>query len=186
MDSDPRLGLVQTTPFHLEFGCGKSEPLIWPSHFSSVITGSRTAKITATGASLKRWRTGEVGRRQLYIWFLGEINDSPKASWTSKSKCSHTARSKPGNCAAIRRIGRCRESRRRVWGEVRLSEFELRAVASMGACWAGCQLWEQASTDKLAGAPGRFARRDLLAQRAGELTIYRSSIWRMGGWTGEV
>jgi len=41
MDSDPRLGLVQTYPFQFgTSGCGKVRAVIWAKPFLSVITGS--------------------------------------------------------------------------------------------------------------------------------------------------
>lgn len=128
-----------------------------------------------------RTRRGWVQRHLMY---LGEINDSQKAAWTktvdvfdATGQQTQELALYPADCAIP-------EHAAEYGVQVRLSEFELRRPRQWGACWVGCQLWDQLHLDE-------FWRERLPDSREGTswryvletLTIYRlidpGSEWRL-------
>jgi hypothetical protein len=111
---------------------------------------------------------------QRHLLYLGEINDSQKAAWTKVTEVFDPQREQtrplalyPADCAVP-------EHATEYGVQVRLSEFELRRVRQWGACWVGCQLWDQLQLEP-------FWRERLADSREGTcwrhvlqtLTIYR-------------
>jgi len=128
-----------------------------------------------------RTRRGWVQRHLLY---LGEINDSQKARWTKQVEVFDTARQQTRELALYPADRAVPEHAAEYGVQVRLSEFELRRPRQWGACWVGCQLWEQLQLDKfwqerLADSREGTCWRNVLAS----LTIYRlidpGSEWRL-------
>jgi transposase len=128
-----------------------------------------------------RTRRGWVQRHLLY---LGEINDSQKASWTKQVEVFDTARPQTRELALYPADRAVPEHAAEYGVQVRLSEFELRRPRQWGACWVGCQLWEQLRLDefwreRLADSREGTCWRNVLAS----LTIYRlidpGSEWRL-------
>jgi transposase len=128
-----------------------------------------------------RTRRGWVQRHLLY---LGEINDSQKASWTKQVEVFDTARQQTRELALYPADRAVPEHAAEYGVQVRLSEFELRRPRQWGACWVGCQLWEQLRLaefwqERLADSREGTCWRNVLAT----LTIYRlidpGSEWRL-------
>ena len=128
-----------------------------------------------------RTRRGWVQRHLLY---LGEINDSQKASWTKQVEVFDTARQQTRELALYPADRAVPEHAAEYGVQVRLSEFELRRPRQWGACWVGCQLWEQLRLDefwreRLADSREGTCWRNVLAS----LTLYRlidpGSEWRL-------
>jgi Transposase len=92
-----------------------------------------------------RTRRGWVQRHLLY---LGEINDSQKASWTKQIEVFDTAQQQTRELALYPADRAVPEHAVEYGVQVRLSEFELRQPRQWGACWIGCQLWEQLGLDE--------------------------------------
>jgi len=87
-----------------------------------------------------RTRRGWVQRHLLY---LGEINDSQKAAWTKVTEVFDTERDQT-RPLALYPADRTVPAHAAEYGvQVRLNEFVLRRPRQWGACWVGCQLWEQ-------------------------------------------
>src|SRR3974390_1037375 len=87
-----------------------------------------------------RTRRGWVQRHLLY---LGEINDSQKAAWTKVTEVFDTERDQT-RPLALYPADRTVPTHAAEYGvQVRLNEFVLRRPREWGACWVGCQLWEQ-------------------------------------------
>jgi len=128
-----------------------------------------------------RTRRGWVQRHLMY---LGEINDSQKAAWT-KTVDVFDATGQQTQELALYPADRAIPEHAAEYGvQVRLSEFELRRPRQWGACWVGCQLWDQLQLDE-------FWKERLADSREGTswrhvletLTIYRlidpGSEWRL-------
>ncbi|HKX62126.1 MAG TPA: IS1634 family transposase, partial [Verrucomicrobiae bacterium] len=128
-----------------------------------------------------RTRRGWVQRHLLY---LGEINDSQKAAWTKVIDVFDTAQQQTRELA-LYPAGREVPDHASEYGvQVQLDRFELRRPRQWGACWIGCQLWDQLQLDE-------FWSQRLLASREGTnwlhvlqtLTVYRlidpGSEWRL-------
>jgi transposase len=121
---------------------------------------------------------------QRHLLYLGEINDSQKAAWT-KTVDVFDATLQQTQELALYPADRAIPEHAADYGvQVRLSEFELRRPRQWGACWVGCQLWDQLQLDE-------FWRQRLADSREGTcwcnvletLTIYRlidpGSEWRL-------
>jgi transposase len=135
------------------------------------------------------WSIGEKVRThrgwvQRHLLYLGEINDSQKAAWTKVIDVFDTSRGQTRELA-LYAAGREVPDHATEYGvQVRLSEFELRRPRQWGACWVGCQLWDQLKLDE-------FWSRRLPDSREGTswrnvletLTVYRlidpGSEWRL-------
>ena len=121
---------------------------------------------------------------QRHLLYLGEINDNQKAAWTKltdvfDTQCEQT---RP---LALYPADRDVPDHATDYGvRVRLSEFVLRRPRQWGACWVGCQLWDQLQLDefwreRLADSREGTCRRHVLQT----LTVYRlidpGSEWRL-------
>jgi transposase len=128
-----------------------------------------------------RTRRGWVQRHLLY---LGEINDSQKAAWTKVTEVFDTEcdQTRP---LALYPADRAVPAHAAEYGvQVCLNEFVLRRPRQWGACWVGCQLWEQLQLEA-------FWRERLVDSREGTcwhnvletLVVYRlvdpGSEWRL-------
>jgi transposase len=123
------------------------------------------------------------GWMQRHLLYLGEINDSQKASWTKTVEVFDPAQQQTRELALYPAERVVPDHALEYGVQVRLSEFELRRPRQWGACWVGCQLWEQLQLDE-------FWRQRLPDSREGtcwrhvleSLTIYRlidpGSEWR--------
>jgi len=121
---------------------------------------------------------------QRHLMYLGEINDSQKASWTKTIEVFDTARQQTRELALYPDDREVPQHATPYGVQVRLSEFELRRPRQWGACWVGCQLWDQLQLDE-------FWRQRLPDSREGTCwrkvlqtsTIYRlidpGSEWRL-------
>ena len=128
-----------------------------------------------------RTRRGWVQRHLLY---LGEINDSQKAAWTKTVDVFDVIRQQTQELALYPADRAIPEHAAEYGVQVRLGEFELRRPRQWGACWVGCQLWDQLHLDS-------FWQERLPDSREGTswrhvlqtLTIYRlidpGSEWRL-------
>jgi transposase len=121
---------------------------------------------------------------QRHLLYLGEINDSQKAAWTKLTEVfdPQAEQTRP---LALYPAERAVPHHAAEYGvQVRLSEFVLRRPRQWGACWVGCQLWDQLQL-------GPFWSQRLPDSREGTcwlhvlqtLTIYRlidpGSEWRL-------
>jgi transposase len=80
---------------------------------------------------------------QRHLLYLGEINDSQKAAWTKLTEV-FDPQSEQTRPLALYPADREVPDHAAEYGvQVRLSEFVLRRPRQWGACWVGCQLWEQ-------------------------------------------
>jgi transposase len=121
---------------------------------------------------------------QRHLLYLGEVNDSQKAAWTKVIEVFDTAGQQTRELALYPADRAVPEHAATYGVQVRLNEFELRRPRQWGACWVGCQLWDQLHLDE-------FWRERLPDSREGTcwrhiletLTIYRlidpGSEWRL-------
>jgi transposase len=121
---------------------------------------------------------------QRHLLYLGEINDSQKAAWTKVTEVFDAQREQTRPLALYPADRGVPEHAAEYGVQVRLSEFVLRRPRQWGACWVGCQLWDQLQLDE-------FWRERLPDSREGTcwlhvlqtLTIYRlidpGSEWRL-------
>jgi transposase len=121
---------------------------------------------------------------QRHILYLGEINDSQKESWTKVTDVFDTAREQTRPLALYPADRVVPEHASEYGVQVRLGEFVLRRPRQWGACWVGCQLWDQLQLEE-------FWRDRLPDSREGTcwrhvlqtLTVYRlidpGSEWRL-------
>src|SRR5258705_3082805 len=121
---------------------------------------------------------------QRHILYLGEINDSQKASWTKVIDVFDTAKQQTAQLALFPAQQSIPAHALDCGVQVRLAEFRLQRPRQWGACWVGCQLWQQLGLDE-------FWSQRLAMSREGTnwkhilqtLTIYRliepGSEWRL-------
>ena len=121
---------------------------------------------------------------QRHILYLGEINDSQREAWTKVTDVFDTAREQTRPLALYPAERAVPEHASEYGVQVRLGEFVLRRPRQWGACWVGCQLWEQLQLEE-------FWRERLPDSREGTcwrhglqtLTVYRlidpGSEWRL-------
>jgi transposase len=121
---------------------------------------------------------------QRHLLYLGEVNDSQKAAWTKVIEVFDTAQQQTQELALYPADRAVPEHALEYGVQVRLSEFALRRPRQWGACWVGCQIWEQLQLEP-------FWREHLPDSREGTcwhhvlqtLTIYRlidpGSEWRL-------
>jgi len=124
------------------------------------------------------------GWTQRHLLYLGEINDSQKASWTRQIDVFDTEDQQNRQLALYPADRPLPEHAAEYGVQLRLGEFELRRPRQWGACWVGCQLWDQLRLDE-------FWRERLPDSREGTcwrhvleaLTLYRlidpGSEWRL-------
>jgi transposase len=87
-----------------------------------------------------RTHRGWVQRPLLY---LGEINDTQKEAWTKLTEVFDTQSDLTRPLALYPSDREVPERAAQYGVQVRLKEFELRRPRQWGACWVGCQLWDQ-------------------------------------------
>jgi transposase len=121
---------------------------------------------------------------QRHLLYLGEVNDSQRAAWTKVIEVFDTVGQQTRELALYPADRVVPEHAATYGVQVRLNEFELRRPRQWGACWVGCQLWDQLQLDE-------FWRERLPDSREGTswrhvlqtLTIYRlidpGSEWRL-------
>jgi transposase len=121
---------------------------------------------------------------QRHLLYLGEINDSQKAAWTKVIDVFDATQQQTRELALYPADRDVPEHAMEYGVQVRLSEFELRRPRQWGACWVGCQMWDQLHLEE-------FWRERLPDSREGTcwrkvlqvLTIYRlidpGSEWRL-------
>jgi transposase len=97
---------------------------------------------------------------QRHLLYLGEINDSQKASWTKMIEVFDTASQQTTELALYPADRSIPEHASSYGVNVRLDQFELRRPRQWGACWVACQLWDQLQLDE-------FWRERLLDSREG-------------------
>lgn len=84
------------------------------------------------------------------ILYLGEINDSQKAAWTKTVGVFDTA-SEQTLELALYPADQTIPAHVASGVQVRLAEFTLHRPRQWGACWVGCQLWNQLRMDQFWG-----------------------------------
>jgi hypothetical protein len=121
---------------------------------------------------------------QRHILYLGEINDSQREAWTKVTDVFDTTREQTRPLALYPADRAVPEHASAYGVQVRLGEFVLRRPRQWGACWVGCQLWDQLQLEE-------FWRERLPDSREGTcwrhvlqtLTVYRlidpGSEWRL-------
>jgi len=80
---------------------------------------------------------------QRHLLYLGEINDSQKEAWTKLTEVFDTQRDLTRPLALYPSDREVPDHAVQHGVQVRLQEFELRRPRQWGACWVGCQLWDQ-------------------------------------------
>jgi transposase len=80
---------------------------------------------------------------QRHLLYLGEINDSQKEAWTKLTEVFDTQSDLTRPLALYPSDREVPEHAAQYGVQVRLKEFELRRPRQWGACWVGCQLWDQ-------------------------------------------
>jgi len=80
---------------------------------------------------------------QRHLLYLGEINDSQKEAWTKLTDVFDTQSDLTRPLALYPAEREVPEHAADYGVQVRLKEFELRRPRQWGACWVGCQLWDQ-------------------------------------------
>ena len=121
---------------------------------------------------------------QRHLLYLGEINDSQKAAWTKVVDIFDTEEKKTTELALYPSDHPVPDHARDYGVQVRLRDFSLHRPRQWGACWVGCQLWDQLKMEE-------FWRPLLADSREGTcwyhilqtLTLYRlidpGSEWRL-------
>src|ERR1035437_3271798 len=80
---------------------------------------------------------------QRHLLYLGEINDSQKEAWTKLTEVFEAQSDLTRPLALYPADRQVPEHAAEYGVQVRLKEFELRRPRQWGACWVGCQLWDQ-------------------------------------------
>ena len=80
---------------------------------------------------------------QRHLLYLGEINDSQKEAWTKLTEVFDTQSDLTRPLALYPSDREVPDHAAQYGVQVRLKEFELRRPRQWGACWVGCQLWDQ-------------------------------------------
>jgi transposase len=124
------------------------------------------------------------GWGQRHLLYLGEVNDSQRAAWTKVIEVFDTAGRQTRELALYPADRAVPEHAAAYGVQVRLSEFELRRSRQWGACWVGCQLWDQLQLDEFWRARLPDSREGTCWRHVLEtLTIYRlidsGSEWRL-------
>ena len=126
-------------------------------------------------------RRGWVQRHLLY---LGEINDSQKASWTRATEVFDPVLRQTRELALYPADRPLPEHASDYGVQVRLDQFELRRPRQWGACWVACQLWDQLKLDEFWGERLPDSREETCWRHVLQtLTAYRlidpGSEWRL-------
>src|SRR5438552_1892489 len=125
-----------------------------------------------------------AGWVQRHLLYLGEINDSQKVAWTKMVEVFDTTQQQTRELALYPADRQVPEHATEYGVQVRLSEFELRRPRQWGACWVGCQLWDQLQLDEFWRERLPDSRQETCWRHVLEtLTIYRlidpGSEWRL-------
>ncbi len=80
---------------------------------------------------------------QRHLLYLGEINDSQKEAWTKLTDVFDAQSDLTRPLALYPSDREVPEHAAEYGVQVRLKEFGLRRPRQWGACWVGCQLWDQ-------------------------------------------
>jgi transposase len=88
---------------------------------------------------------------QRHLLYLGEINDSQKAEWTKVISVFDAQKEQTAELALYPAGQAVPEHAAQYGVQVRLQEFALHRPRQWGACWIGCQMWEQLELDKFWG-----------------------------------
>ena len=92
----------------------------------------------------RRVRGNRVVQRQ--VLYLGEINDTQRASWSRTIEVFADGRERPQQLALFPE-GRSAPVPESEVVEVRLGDLEVRRPRQWGGCWLGCVLWDQLGLD---------------------------------------
>jgi hypothetical protein len=82
------------------------------------------------------------------ILYLGEINDSQKASWTRLTEVFDEPEGASRQLALFPSDRTVPEHAAECGVQVRLRDFELRRPRQWGACWVACRMWGQLKLDE--------------------------------------
>src|SRR5712672_1839651 len=85
---------------------------------------------------------------QRHLMYLGEINDSQKSAWTKLIDVFDTDRQQTTELALYPADRVVPEHAIAYGVQVQLDQFELRHPRQWGACWVGCQLWDELKLDE--------------------------------------
>src|SRR5712675_1485839 len=85
---------------------------------------------------------------QRHLMYLGEINDSQKSAWTKLIDVFDTDRQQTTELALYPADRVVPEHASAYGVQVQLDQFELRHPRQWGACWVGCQLWDELKLDE--------------------------------------
>jgi transposase len=129
----------------------------------------------------RRVAGGQVVQRQ--VLYLGEINDTQREVWRKSIEVFEEGRSTPRTVALFAE-DRTEPIEEEHVIHVRLKDLEVRRARQWGACWLGCELYEQLQLDRFWAErlpPSRKGTRwDLILQT---LCLYRlidpGSEWRL-------
>jgi transposase len=133
----------------------------------------------------RRIAGGRVLQRQ--VLYLGEINDAQRERWAKSIEVFEEGRSTPRTVALFAEAP-TEPIDEEALIQVRLKDLEVRHARQWGACWLGCELYEQLKLDRFWAErlpPSRKGTRwDLIVQT---LCLYRlidpGSEWRLHrGW----
>ncbi|MAG98385.1 MAG: IS1634 family transposase [Alphaproteobacteria bacterium] len=129
----------------------------------------------------RRVRGNRVVQRQ--VLYLGEINDTQRASWSRTIEAFADGQGQ-GQQLALFPEGRSRPVPAGEAVEVRLDELAVRRPRQWGGCWLACELWDQLGLDEFWSerlAPSRKGTRWLNVFKT--LAVYRlldpGSEWRL-------
>jgi transposase len=93
-----------------------------------------------------RARNGRVGQR--HVLYLGEINDTQKASWLRTIEVLEEKKTKPRQVALFPDNRKLPESLPCDAIQVRLSQLQLSRPRQWGACWLTFDLWDRLELDR--------------------------------------
>src|SRR6266436_6712375 len=85
---------------------------------------------------------------QRHLMYLGEINDSQKSAWTKLIEVFDTEQQQTTELALYPADRVVPEHASAYGVQVQLDQFELRHPRQWGACWVGCQLWDELELDE--------------------------------------
>lgn len=97
-------------------------------------------------AEKRRVSRGRVVDRQ--ILYLGEINDSQRASWLKSIEAFDEHHQEQRRLALFPSDREIPDHAREFGVQVKLSQFRLHRPRQWGGCWAFCRLWEQLQLDE--------------------------------------
>lgn len=129
-------------------------------------------------------RTARGSWVQRHIFYLGEINDSQRASWTKIIDVFDTQRQQTTELA-LYPAERGVPAHAIDYGvQIQLNEFALRRPRQWGACWVACQLWQQLEMDpfwseRLPGSREGTSWRHILQTLVSYRLIDPGSEWRL-------